>query len=277
MQEHTDGDQRDVYDSFRTAVASLLGGDPDHKSLVQGLANGLPEGLTRPKFIATLFACFESKSWQSPTSTARSNWLWRHEGTDHSKQRPEVALEREIVRRGGTDNWSFQMSTMSGVFEAGTHQRRAIDLVHRTGFGTFELIELKVGSNNPVFAAFEILGYGLAYCCARRHRDIHSQRSEHDILRARGIKLVVLAPTAWYQFNLRGESKQDFQLEAFSSAFNVGLENLRTDLALSDLDTLKFEFRRFVDETSLLKQIEAGEPAGVPLAWKAPGGAPAKR
>lgn len=61
MQQHTDSDQRDVYDSFHTSVASLYGGDPDHKILVQGLANGLPEGLTRPEFIATLFACFESE------------------------------------------------------------------------------------------------------------------------------------------------------------------------------------------------------------------------
>src|SRR5439155_27065536 len=154
-------------------LLTIYAANLDHRRAVQRLSNGLPAGLRESDFVATLFECFSSDKWQSPTSGSRSNWLWRSEGTSHSRERAEVRLERAIVERGGATNWSFQMSTMSGIFEERTHQRRAIDLVHRISPDEYALIELKISSNNPAFAAFEILGYGLAYCQARRHADVH--------------------------------------------------------------------------------------------------------
>ncbi len=256
-----------VYRTFQATVTALFGGDTDNRRNAQRLSDGLPPGLHDSDFISTLFECFASDRWQSPTSPARSNWLWRTEGTDHSDTRAEVKLERDVFDRGGSATWSFQMSTMSGLFEPGGHQRRAIDLVHRIEPDAFAFIELKVDSNNPVFAAFEILGYGLAYCQARRFADVHSSASTHDVLRARKIQLVVLAPSRWYKFNLRGAPKQFFRLVELSAAFNDGLERLRLKLGLSDLDALTFEFRQFEDEPSLLKQVGDGESGGTLLVY----------
>lgn len=265
MEHGAESLEPNVYGPYQAAVFSLYGGDPDHKGVAQGLAHGLPEGLRRTDFIAELFKCFASDRWLKPTSPARSNWIWRTTGTDHSDEPGEVKLERDIVERGGSATWSFQMSTMSGLFERGTHQRRAIDLVHRMSPDEFAFIELKIKSNSPVFAAFEILGYGLAYCHARQHPDVHSSASKHDVLRARRIRLVVLAPSEWYQFNLRAGPPQSFRLKELAAAFNASLENLRVHLALPDLRALTFEFRQFKDESSLLKQVGDGAQGGMPL------------
>jgi hypothetical protein len=255
----------DVYQAYETAVSSLYGGDSDSKRLAQQLTENLPSALSDPDFASTLFECFSRKQWQSPSSTARSNWIWRSTITEYSESRAEVRLERKIVEAAGADTWSFQMSTMSGIFGDGSHQRRAIDLVHKAGPNEYAFIELKIGSNNPVFAAFEILGYGLAYCQARRHADVHSTPSTHDVLRARKIQLIVLAPFDWYCFHARGQANQLFNLEPLEAALNAGLEHLRLVLSLPGLDALTFEFRQFTTEPELLRQVACGELGGASL------------
>lgn len=256
----------DVYQAYEAAVSSLYGGNANSKRLAHQLTDRLPAALSDPAFASTLFQCFSRKQWQSPASTARSNWLWRSTITEYSESRTEVRLERKIVEVGGSHTWSFQMSTMSGVFGDRSHQRRAIDLVHKAGADEYALIELKVGSNNPVFAAFEVLGYGLAYCQARQHADVHSSPSIYDVLRARRIRLVVLAPFDWYRFHLKGQGDRLFQLHPLEVAFNVGLEHLRLALSLPCLDNLTFQFRQFTTEPELLAQVARGELGGESLA-----------
>lgn len=64
---------------------------------------------------------------------------------------------------------------MSRLVNERAQGRRAIDLVHRIAPGHFEFIELKTGSNTPLYAAFEILGYGLSWCLARQHPAQHRE------------------------------------------------------------------------------------------------------
>jgi hypothetical protein len=254
-----------VYSAYEAAVNALYQGNPGHKRLAKELSDVLPIGLLDDGFVEPLFQCFSHTRWEEPTSAARSNWLWRSSDTGHSDDSAEVRLEREIASKGGTD-WSFQMSTMSGVFDSTSHGRRAIDLVHRISPDEYALIELKVNSNNPVYAAFEILGYALAYCQARRHADVHSQPSDRDVLRARKIRLVVLAPSEWYTFKIRGKGvAKPFALAPLASALNAGLERLRAILALPSFDALSFEFRCFDEETELLKHISEGHLGGTLL------------
>ena len=85
---------------------------------------------------------------------------------------PEKILEK-LVAMLLDDTWSNQVPTSSGLVE-GADTHRNVDLVHDCGNGTYELIELKYGSadqnfgsNHPLYAAWEVVLYGLLYLHAR--------------------------------------------------------------------------------------------------------------
>ena len=83
------------------------------------------------------------------------------------------------------------------------------------------------------------------------------------MLRARKIRLVVLAPSKWYTFKIRGQGEaKPFALAPLASAFNAGLDRSRAMLALPNFDALSFEFRCFDEEIELLKQISKGQRGG---------------
>ena len=88
-----------------------------------------------------------------------------------SKNNPslEKQLEKAIVR-DLDEEWTNQMPTASGLVTSGERQRN-IDLAHFRGMREFELIELKVESDTPLFAAIEILKNGITYLFSRRHRE----------------------------------------------------------------------------------------------------------
>jgi hypothetical protein len=55
----------------------------------------------------------------------------------------------------------------SGLIAGVADGRRAIDLVHQCGRRHFELIEIKIASDKPLYAAVEIIGYGCIGLLAR--------------------------------------------------------------------------------------------------------------
>jgi hypothetical protein len=83
-------------------------------------------------------------------------------------------------------------------------------LAHRVNDREYELIELKFGteensgSDHPLFAAFEVVQYGLMYLLFRR-RHFEQLESHHHLLRANRVRLIVLAPARWYSFKRRGD------------------------------------------------------------------------
>ena len=174
-----------------------------------------------------------------------------------SKNNPslEKQLEKAIVQDLG-EEWTNQMPTASGLVTSGERQRN-IDLVHLRDVREFELIELKVGSDTPLFAAIEILKNGMTYLFSRRHRERLGYRdSDQAPLWADVIHLRVLAPTGYfhgYNFGwlerflnealaalvdpiLDGSLRMDFSFERFSSSFKPEArgEDLVREMALRE-------------------------------------------
>jgi hypothetical protein len=169
---------------------------PKHKTTAIRLSQGsiaLPAGET---LIRNLWQAMSSDLWRQPKSKSTDNWMWRKKAKSASERGKEVALERQIVELG-SGRWCCQMSTASGLLGARKGKRRAIDLVHRNGEGHYSFVELKCKDSNPVYAAFQILSYGLAYLHARRVATV-SQAAMPEVMTADFIDLVVVGPREWY-------------------------------------------------------------------------------
>lgn len=128
---------------------------------------------------------------------SKKNWTLRSqiELSDRNKS-PEVVLERKIVKalRGRCFN---QMPTASGLVNQSADKRRAIDLVYKRGKDSYEFIELKVDSDTPLFAAIEILGYGILYLYTRC--ELAYRAGDKPVLRAKDVGLRVLAPAIYFE------------------------------------------------------------------------------
>jgi len=142
----------------------------------------------------------------------------------------EKVLEKLVVMLLGP-KWSNQVAVASGYIPgAASDKKRAIDLVHDCGNGEFEFIELKYGdatqgygSNTPLYAAWEIVLYGLLYAHARKKSD---RSDASPLLQAKKIHLMVLAPNGYYAA---------FNLKWLEQAINKGLQSL-------PLEGVKFTF-----------------------------------
>lgn len=130
------------------------------------------------------------------------------------------------------------------------HRRRAIDLVRHNGNKSFSFIELKLDSDNPLYASFEILGYALAYLHARMNN--WKGGETHDVMAAQKIELTVLGPTNWYQYKKRGQSQgRKFQFDWLAKEIASALNNfVQNELHLGDLQ-FAFEFRHIGIRTAL--------------------------
>lgn len=164
-----------------------------------------------------------SKNWDlSCKFTAGSAEKPREVRLAAKNKSAEVVLERLIIQailnRGGKD-WFHQCPTASGVYSMRS-DRCHIDLIHEIGEDAFELIELKVASNNPVFAAFEILRNGLLYLHARRSLSAHYAGKR--LLKARKVRLLVLAPLTYYIYKRRGRTAKPkgYDLRWFEKALD---------------------------------------------------------
>lgn len=179
---------------------------------------------------------------------SRHNWRWRrHLEVSPDNKSPEVRLERSIVRACGED-WSNQMPTASGLVGPTTDKRAAVDLIERVESSIYSLVELKVGSNTPLFAAVEILLYGLLFVWSKEHRDELGYAGEgQPLLEAKSIRLEVLAPSAYYDA---------FALSDLSDALNRGLGAFGRTHSL-DLTFSFTAFRHRVDADSAPDEIRA--------------------
>ena len=149
------------------------------------------------------------------TKPSKENWRWkRHLDLGPENTSPELKLERSIVSCCG-DNWSNQMPTASGLTGPATDKRAAVDLVLREDATTYSFIELKVGSDTPLFAAIEIMRYGLLFVWSRNNQaQLGSAQTIQPVLAANTVTLSVLAPASYYD---------KFDLTALASALNDGV------------------------------------------------------
>lgn len=254
----------DPIQRYENCLRRMSGGDPRVLSAAQELGRrcAVPSSI-----VPELFSELESRWWQTPATRSNNNWRWRRRselGRDSWARMPEaseddkmeVRLERDLVRRAGLEDWTFQMSTMSGLVAPHAHKRRAIDLVHRVALSHFEFIELKTGSDNPVFAAFEIVAYGLAWCRAREHLPPELAPTQFGVLAAKRIDLVVLAPESWYRYRTKAGAVREYCLGSLAANLNEGLSLVAG--GIPGLDRLALFFRSYADRRSLMDAAKAG-------------------
>ena len=130
---------------------------------------------------------------------SQENWRWQRlqlQIAPHNKS-SEVILERAIAaacERTGRTDWANQVPVASGLIAGAADGRRAIDLVRQCGERHFELIELKIASDTPLYAAVEIIGYGCIWLLSRATPPSLTSA----ILQADHVDLRVLAPADYY-------------------------------------------------------------------------------
>ncbi len=133
-------------------------------------------------------------------SYSQQNWRWEPKPELHPKNDSmEKTLEKMVVRHPKNKHWTNQVPVASGVFSERADGHRAIDLVCRLNEGSYEFVELKTGSDNPVYAAYEILLYGALYVFYRENAvPCIKKDSEKEILKAKSVMLIVAAPNSYY-------------------------------------------------------------------------------
>jgi len=191
---------------------------------------------------------------------SRANWRWRAPQltfATHNRS-PEVGLERAIVNaceRSNRDDWSNQVPVASGVAGSSQDHHRAIDLIQQRGPGHFEFIELKVASDNPLYAAFEIIGYVCIWLLSRSEAAVEARGA---LLAADHIEARVLAPAAYYgRYRLSALQQQlDAELRALGSSAGVRLGFRLDVLPASFVPQLGY------DDAALLALLDARVPLG---------------
>jgi hypothetical protein len=202
-----------------------------------------PKSFDGVALVAAMYRRIEDNLHKRPIDRTPSQQNWRLRSTnDHDLKTPsdqnrsaEVKLERAIVEKW-RGNWNYQMPIASGLFGEHSDKRRAIDLVFEHQTDHFELVELKIKSDTPLFAAMEILGYGLVYLASRIDGagNLKYKAADLPVLRANKITLCVLAPAKYYGY--RGS------LSWLKDAINDGLKHLPLHNLAIDFRFEQFDF-----------------------------------
>ena len=167
---------------------------------------------------------------------SKKNWRFekmrKMPKNDSSKKQKEKKLERTIVNLDPPDfpsspDWVNQVPTSLGLIRPRSGAMRNIDLVHRRGKEAYEFIELKVGSDTPMYAAFEIVVNGLIYLVSREFYTNQCIDSK-EILKARKVHLQTLAPHGYYSGyslswleNELNRGLKTFASEKFNNNFEI--------------------------------------------------------
>ena len=135
------------------------------------------------------------------TNNSQELWKWRTvPAIAKRNSSKEKVLEKAVASVLPPAEWANQVVTASGLSRNSGDGRRNIDLVQRIGQGRFRFIELKIGSNNPVYAAVELLEYALLYWWLRQHPEFQKEgREDPELLSAKFIAMEVLAPRKYYE------------------------------------------------------------------------------
>lgn len=231
---------------------------------------------------------------------SKENWRFQqNRNIDKENKSLEIQLQRAIVNINqnmwpDAKNWANHVPTASGLWDHKCDKHRAIDLVHvcpgQNQYDTVEFIELKVDtkSGHPLYAAIEVLLYGLLYIFSRRHlEELEYKLTKQPLLQAKAIHLVVLAPYKYYdgyQFDWLEEAitnglkrfiepegyTMDFQFQAFpwdcSFGKSIPEETLIIIKALKDRSRVEAIRKQWRDEAKRLK-CEADGAIAIPRAW----------
>jgi hypothetical protein len=173
-----------------------------------------------------------------------SNWEWKKSlNISPENTSSEKILEKMIAFQLG-DQWVNQVPVCNGLVPEGASACR-IDLVYRLMSAHYQLIELKFGkgpedsgSDNPLFAAMEILEYGLLYLLFREHNLLgRSLGKVHEILGAKSVDLVVIAPQEWYKNGTSDKYNLAWLQGAITEGLLLYLNEHKSDFSM----TFRFE------------------------------------
>jgi hypothetical protein len=220
----------------------------DHKRSCIELSKNPPNSFDGAGLVASIYKRIEENLSARPARPPSSeNWKLRNtkilddiKPADHNSS-DEVTLERAIIQRW-PDSWTYQMPIAAGLFDNGTDRRRAIDLIFQRGNDQYDFVELKLKSDTPLYAAMEILGYGLVYLASREdsaNNLSYVRGASRPVLAATAINLVVLAPSNYYE--------ERYSLQWLELGLRDGLKKLIKDKGVNHL-TMDFQFERFPDE-----------------------------
>jgi hypothetical protein len=225
----------------------------DNKSLCIEFAKRGPKiEFKALKLAENLYRCI-SANWNKRVRQkvlSGANWDLRRAGSKRTTQQ-EVQIERRIIDEFSTE-WYNQLPTASGLV-CPYERKRSIDLVRKRGELDYELIELKYKSNHPLFAAKEILLYGMLYLHARLELKDKYSIKQLPILSAQSIRLRVLAPSDFYTFPKRGGQRNPYNLAWFEKELNSGIAEFAKQNAQNAPDSpqqpleMDFQFLRFPD------------------------------
>jgi hypothetical protein len=150
--------------------------------------------------IGTLLQHFADRWRAANRKPSQENWRWKpvKEGGEGSV---EVYLERQVVRYPAGD-WVNAIPTASGTYDP-KHGRCNIDLGFRDA-SRVTFFELKWASNNPLYAALELLAYACQWFLSKQFSvemgyGSPSDESLRPALMATAVDWVVLAPAAYYK------------------------------------------------------------------------------
>jgi hypothetical protein len=226
-----------LLDGIEAAVAAALSiSNVRHRSALLALGERDPvPGGTVAALFAAVAANWDRCEGAGVRARSSENWRWRKPQLALGPGNPsrEVGLERTLIQaceRAGRDDWSNQVPVASGLAGSERERRRAIDLVHQVGPSHFELIELKVASDTPLYAAVEIIGYVCIWLLSRAA----GVTSSSSLLCADHIGARVLAPAAYYA---------RYRLAALQRALNEEIATLGKAQGV----TLDFRFEAFPD------------------------------
>ena len=182
-----------VLDSVRPLIREWLGFRYETKT-------GAISILRNPLKAPDLTTCFQAIA---PIGLNRSKLLWKWRSAEviaDQNSSEEKILEKAAVCHLPKSEWANQVVTASGLSFYSGDNRRNIDLVNRTGPGRYRFIELKTGeSDNPVYAAVELLEYALLYWWSRQHPETHkAERENKELFAATHIAMEILAPNKFY-------------------------------------------------------------------------------
>lgn len=223
------------------------------------------------QFIASIVSRIEENhNVMGKPTPSPSNWQWmKSPSIDFDNPSEEKLLEKALVQVMG-DDWVNQISVCNSLAERKEYCRR-VDLIHRLADYEYELIELKYGTeaqdhgtDTPLFAAMELLQYGLVYLFSRAKRLYGRQRGSLNLLSAKAIHLVVLAPAGYYTYKTTRGSKKGYDLGWLENCLNDGLcQYLQT--CRGSLPTIDFHFQCLSPEFDSVYSASHAKPREIPL------------
>ena len=171
-------------------------------------------------------------------SSSKQNWRYEVQPNISIQNKGEKVLEKDVViKRTPEADWANQVPIASGVFSSTADKKRAVDLVHKVNNDAYEyeFIELKteLKTDNPVYAALEILLYGIVYVFYRKYAmEQYEKNKEKDLPLATSVVLVVAAPKEYYE---------GYELKKFEDELSKNLREWVTTVLPNFSMTFRFD------------------------------------